>query len=64
MAVRDLATLPWKEHGVDYVIESTGLFTDSSAAEGHIKAGAKKVSERGEGALATQTRECFIYNGF
>lgn len=43
MAVRDLATLPWASYGVDYVIESTGLFTDSAAAEGHIKAGAKKV---------------------
>ncbi|KAF0096363.1 MAG: glyceraldehyde 3-phosphate dehydrogenase [Puniceicoccaceae bacterium 5H] len=35
--------LPWGELGVDYVIESTGLFTKDTAAEGHIKAGAKKV---------------------
>lgn len=35
--------LPWKEHGVDVVIESTGLFTDSEMAKGHLTAGAKKV---------------------
>jgi glyceraldehyde 3-phosphate dehydrogenase len=35
--------LPWKEMGVDVVIESTGLFVQDTAAEGHIKAGAKKV---------------------
>jgi len=35
--------LPWKELGVDYVIESTGLFTDAEKARGHLTAGAKKV---------------------
>jgi glyceraldehyde 3-phosphate dehydrogenase len=35
--------LPWKELGVDVVIESTGLFTDAAKARGHITAGAKKV---------------------
>jgi glyceraldehyde 3-phosphate dehydrogenase len=35
--------LPWKELGVDIVIESTGLFTEASKARGHIEAGAKKV---------------------
>jgi glyceraldehyde 3-phosphate dehydrogenase len=35
--------LPWKELGVDYVIESTGLFTDAEKAKGHLTAGAKKV---------------------
>jgi len=35
--------LPWKELGVEYVIESTGLFTEASKAKGHITAGAKKV---------------------
>jgi glyceraldehyde 3-phosphate dehydrogenase len=35
--------LPWKELGVEYVIEATGLFTDSEKAKGHIAAGAKKV---------------------
>ncbi|HEY5895736.1 MAG TPA: type I glyceraldehyde-3-phosphate dehydrogenase [Chthoniobacterales bacterium] len=37
------AALPWKELGVDIVIESTGLFTDGTKAKGHIDAGAKKV---------------------
>ncbi len=37
------AALPWKELGVDIVIESTGLFTDAEKAKGHIQAGAKKV---------------------
>jgi glyceraldehyde 3-phosphate dehydrogenase len=35
--------LPWKQHGVDFVIESTGLFTDAAQARGHIAAGARKV---------------------
>ena len=35
--------LPWKELGVDVVLESTGLFTAREKAEGHITAGAKKV---------------------
>ena len=42
-AVRNLNELPWKALGVDYVIESTGLFTDSEKAKGHLEAGAKKV---------------------
>ncbi len=37
------AALPWGEHGVDIVIESTGLFTQDEKAQGHIDAGAKKV---------------------
>jgi len=37
------AALPWKDLGVDIVIESTGLFTEASKAKGHIDAGAKKV---------------------
>ena len=43
LADRDPETLPWKELGVDIVVESTGLFTKRSAAEKHIKTGAKKV---------------------
>jgi glyceraldehyde 3-phosphate dehydrogenase len=35
--------LPWKELGIEYVIESTGLFADFEKASGHLKAGAKKV---------------------
>ena len=42
-AVKDLAQLPWKALGVDVVIESTGLFTDSEKAKGHLAAGAKRV---------------------
>ena len=37
------AELPWKQLGVEVVIESTGLFTDVEKAQGHITAGAKKV---------------------
>jgi glyceraldehyde 3-phosphate dehydrogenase len=37
------AALPWKQLGVDFVIESTGLFTDAEKAKGHLAAGAKKV---------------------
>ncbi len=40
---RDPAALPWKELGVDVVIESTGFFTNGKDAGKHIKAGAKKV---------------------
>jgi len=44
LAVKEGPTaMPWKNLGVDYVIESTGLFTDSEKAKGHITAGAKKV---------------------
>ncbi len=43
MATKNPAELPWKALGVDIVIESTGLFTDSEKAKGHIEAGAKKV---------------------
>lgn len=40
---RDPAKLPWKEMNVDYVIESTGLFTQLEDAQKHIQAGAKRV---------------------
>jgi glyceraldehyde 3-phosphate dehydrogenase len=44
MSQRDPAELPWKELGVDVVVESTGLFTDGAKARVHIdKGGAKKV---------------------
>jgi glyceraldehyde 3-phosphate dehydrogenase len=43
LAVRDPATLPWKDLGVDVVIESTGIFTKRDAAAKHLEAGAKKV---------------------
>jgi glyceraldehyde 3-phosphate dehydrogenase len=37
------AALPWKQLGVEYVIESTGLFTEAEKAKGHIAAGCRKV---------------------
>jgi glyceraldehyde 3-phosphate dehydrogenase (phosphorylating) len=43
LAMKDPAQLPWKSLGVEYVIESTGLFTDAEKARAHITAGAKKV---------------------
>jgi glyceraldehyde 3-phosphate dehydrogenase len=55
MATKSPADLPWKALGVDYVIESTGLFTDSEKAKGHLAAGAKKVilSAPGKGEVKT-----------
>src|SRR3990170_4974383 len=43
LSKRDPAELPWKALGVDIVFESTGLFTERSAAAKHVAAGAKKV---------------------
>jgi glyceraldehyde 3-phosphate dehydrogenase len=37
------AALPWKQLGVEYVIEATGLFTEAAKAKGHIQSGARKV---------------------
>ncbi|WP_200673336.1 type I glyceraldehyde-3-phosphate dehydrogenase [Persephonella atlantica] len=42
-AIKDPAQLPWKELGVDIVIESTGVFRDREGAGKHLQAGAKKV---------------------
>jgi glyceraldehyde 3-phosphate dehydrogenase len=55
LAQKDPSQLPWKELGVDIVIESTGLFTDSEKAKGHLAAGAKKViiSAPGKGEVKT-----------
>jgi glyceraldehyde 3-phosphate dehydrogenase len=43
LAERDPAKIPWKDFGVDIVIESTGLFTQASKAAAHLQGGAKKV---------------------
>ncbi len=43
LAHRDPTELPWKDLGVDVVLECTGLFTERAKAAGHIAAGAKKV---------------------
>ena len=55
MATKTPDQLPWKELGVEYVLESTGLFTDSEKAKGHLAAGAKKVilSAPGKGEVKT-----------
>jgi glyceraldehyde 3-phosphate dehydrogenase len=55
MATKNPSELPWKALGVDYVIESTGLFTSSDKAVGHLAAGAKKViiSAPGKGEVKT-----------
>jgi glyceraldehyde 3-phosphate dehydrogenase len=42
-AERDPSTLPWKELGIDLVIESTGKFTSKQGASAHLEAGAKQV---------------------
>ena len=43
IAEKDPAKLPWKDLGVHYVLESTGLFTEGEKAKAHIAAGAKRV---------------------
>ncbi|UCF63542.1 MAG: type I glyceraldehyde-3-phosphate dehydrogenase [bacterium] len=43
LSVKDPSQLPWKEMGVDYVIESTGVFRDRQKLSMHLQAGAKKV---------------------
>ncbi len=54
LAEKDPAALPWSEHKIDVVIESTGFFVDPAKAKAHIDAGAKKVvlsaPAKGEGA--------------
>src|SRR5690606_14490941 len=42
-AQKDPAALPWKDLGVDIVLESTGIFTERDKAAKHLEAGAKKV---------------------
>lgn len=43
LAERDPSQLPWEKFNAEIVVESTGFFTDASAAAGHLKGGAKKV---------------------
>jgi len=43
LAERDPGKIPWKDYGVEIVIESTGLFTDAAKASAHFQGGAKKV---------------------
>jgi glyceraldehyde 3-phosphate dehydrogenase len=42
-AIRDPGQLPWKDRGVEVVVESTGLFRDRASASKHLEAGAKRV---------------------
>lgn len=53
-AEKEPKNLPWKDHRVDVVIESTGFFTDPAKAAAHLEAGAQKVvisaPAKGEGA--------------
>ena len=43
LAERDPGKIPWKDYGIEIVIESTGLFTDATKAADHLQGGAKKV---------------------
>ena len=43
LSAKDPAALPWKALGIDYVLESTGRFTDRDSAAKHLAAGARKV---------------------
>ena len=43
LSVKDPATLPWKDMGVDYVLEATGLFLSHDDAGKHLQAGARRV---------------------
>ena len=43
LAEREPARIPWRDFGVDIVIESTGFFEDATKAAGHLQGGAKKV---------------------
>ncbi|MEN2981058.1 MAG: type I glyceraldehyde-3-phosphate dehydrogenase [Thermus sp.] len=42
-AIKDPKEIPWKQVGVEVVVESTGVFTDAEKAKAHLEAGAKKV---------------------
>lgn len=58
-AQKDPAQIPWGQHEVDVVIESTGFFTDKTKAEAHLTAGAKKVVIS---APATGDLKTIVYN--
>jgi len=43
LSERDPANIPWRDYGIEIIIESTGLFTDATKAAAHLQGGAKKV---------------------
>ncbi len=43
LSERDPAKIPWRDYGVEVVVESTGVFTDAARAAAHLQGGAKKV---------------------
>ena len=43
VSIKNPAELPWTKYGAEYIVESTGLFTDYAGASNHLKAGAKRV---------------------
>ncbi len=59
-AERDPAKLPWKELGVELVMECTGLFRDRASAGKHLEAGAKKVVVSAPGKELDGTFVCGI----
>jgi glyceraldehyde 3-phosphate dehydrogenase len=56
MAEKELKNLPWAKLGVEYVIESTGLFCNEKAW-GHLEAGAKKVIISAPAKSADETKK-------
>jgi glyceraldehyde 3-phosphate dehydrogenase len=58
-AQKDPSQIPWKDHGIDVVIECTGFFTDKAKAEAHLTAGAKRVVIS---APATGDLKTIVYN--
>ena len=66
VSAKSPAELPWKQFGVDIVIESTGLFTEAEKARGHIAAGAKKViisaPAKGEDITIVMGVNCGLYD--
>ena len=58
-AQKNPAEIPWKDHGVDVVLECTGFFTDKAKAEAHLTAGAKRVVIS---APATGDLKTIVYN--
>jgi len=59
LAERDPGKLPWKDLGVDVVIESTGFFTKAEKARAHIDGGGAKKSSSPHLRPATTSRSCW-----